>query len=762
MRRFQRSQQVEARGITPVDTGEMVTSLLGGLQRETEKSYVQAQVNEAEKAGELAGTNFDFRPVSGGGIAQKAFNETALQTNKQMLASDIMLKVPQLAQNAYEAHPNNSQTAFKQFEQTSNQYAANLLNEVPDENREYVQNMLNHHIGRANLSFGSRILQEKRIKAEGQFTISDTAFANSTNDAIHGINFNMPKEEVQKQVDAAQGILAQRIKGIRLAEEGGIISPKAAQKATDGAINGFRDNLYARHYEAALQDGKGEEFLENLQKSNIEGLDEFGKANLVAKLGKIGRTYVNARKNEHVFLQQSKKDYLNGLTDGADREVNFEQKYISANPEKAEEFNFQVQNAQFIGQQVESLKDGSFDQQNAALARMKPEKGETNFGLKMANFDAIQKKINVFNKQYNQDKVATLLSNPSVVNALNKKAADDRSGFDFSVLRNAGIKPNTDDPLARLVIAQTVKGTSLDNVSVVTNQQAHSAADLLTSNLRSGNIMGALDLFDQWKTKYGKFYPVFMRNLQSQGKLPVNATFIVGTSPNDPAVPQLESALITPTSQFKKALSDTQWQDYENQIKVGDSKFENLVSSFQNYNSASSAQYIASMRQFTNQLTLSYMANTGMSAEDAYGEAVKFIDNKFELTSIDGSIIRIPRRADKPYVEQDVVDFANNFKDNTLPKMDIRVPSGYSKKVYFDNFIKGGHWVTNPANNGLVYVDNNGNLVRLKNGNIVGFTYDQTQGFDINHPELKPAELQDARPTSELLKESPLEVLSGS
>ena len=128
-----------------------------------------------------------------------------------------MLKVPQLAQNAINNHPNDSQAAFTEFQGATQNYSQKLLEEVPDENRPFIQNMLNHHIGRANLSFSSRILQEKRIQAEGQFTINDTAHANSVNDAIQSINFNMDKDEVQKQVDGAQALLAERMKGIKMA-----------------------------------------------------------------------------------------------------------------------------------------------------------------------------------------------------------------------------------------------------------------------------------------------------------------------------------------------------------------------------------------------------------------------------------------------------------------------------------------------------------------------------------------------------------------
>lgn len=745
MRDFQRSQQIAEERITPVDTGASLTSLLSSLQQQSQKSYLQNQIEEAQRAGALAGTNLDFKPVEGGSVAQKAFNQEALQTNKQFLASDVMLKIPQLAQNAINNHPNDSQLAFQEFKGASDNYSQQLLSEVPDENRPFIQNMLNHHIGRANMSFNSRILQDKRIQAEGQFTINDTAHANSVNDAIQSINFNMDKDEVQKQVDGAQALLAERIKGIKLAEEGGIIKPQVAQKASQQAILTFRENLYAKQYENALQHGNGAKFLENVQNAKIAGMDEFGKANLVSKLRKVGQSYVNANKNNAVYWNAQYKDYLKGLQDGGERDLTLENTYKSLNPNKSELADQQIQVAHFIGQQAESLKEASFDQQDRTLASLKPQRGEENFGVKSAIFNAVQKQIKSFNQQYNQDKVSTLMQNPSVVAALNKKAADDRSGFDFSILHNAGIKPNSADPLARLVAAQLVKGTSIDNVSVVTNPQAKSAADLLTTNLRSGNVQGALDLFSNWRQKYGQFYPIFMRNLQAQGGLPANATFLVGTSPNDPAVPQIESALTTSSSEFKKALSDAQWQDYTSQIQSGDSKFENLISTFQNYNSSNSAQYVQSMRQFVNHLTLAYMANNGMSAKDAYNQAVTFMDNKYQLTSIDGSNIRIPRRSIKPYVISDVQDFAKNFRKNVLPTMDIRIPEGFSKKVYFDNFIASGHWVNNPSNDGLVFVDNNGNLVKTKNGNLVSFKFEDTRGFDMNHPDFKSDEKDKVR-----------------
>ncbi len=746
--RFTATQGIQTTGIIPASgAGTGLTDLANKVRQMAGSEFLKSRVAEAQQAGELAGTQLGFQPPEGSSIAQKAFNEAALKTNKQLVATDIMLKIPQLHKNAIENHPGNIENAMNQFNKTSQQYEQHILQNIPTENRAFAQNYLNYHIGTTNLSLQNRLLKERRIASQGQFTITHTAHINQINDAISNINFSMPKEEVEKQIDGTHSMLNQSFDAINLAQEGGILTSAQGNKLREDDLKNYQNDLIARHYEFALKDGNGPKFLKNIQEKPMRGFDEFQKSKLIGRLKKIGANVVNNSEANKMELLLNAKDYLTSIKDNPkNKNVQTELQIITGLPKRSAFFKDQVKNADFVGEEVQSLKGMTFEQQRKNMEIDKPDPGEPNFLQLNRNWHDIQNRLKQFNHEYNLDKVSALKDNPGVVQALIQKSSQINSGFNFPKLDAIGYKPTTPDPHERMVMAQIVKGTPFDETSVITVPESKDMVNQI--NGLSVDPRAQINLINAWRQKYGKTFPVAMRDLQKHGGMTFFPMYFASTSPNDPAIPEIETALKSPESDLEKTFSVSQKDDFKLTMSTDNKELNNLIGTYQNFNSFSSNEYVKNLRNTERKLTLAYMVNKGLSASGARSKATEYLTKSFNISSIEGSPVRIPRTFNTTNIRQT----AKAYQERLLDKFNFEVPKGWLRSSYLDIVVKNGHWVTNNDNTGLLWIDVNGNPVKNSKGNTFGFTFKDAKDSS-NSPEVIKREVKQSKDIKKLNEE---------
>jgi len=313
---FDATQQVEApsAAIQPDIAGAQgLTDLAQSVASLGSQSFIQAQTQKAETAGELAGLNPAFVPTTGGGAAQQAFNQAALQTNKQMVGTDITLKSAQFRQNAIENNP-DAAVALSNYNSSMQQYAQQTLNNVPAQNRAFAQNMLTYHTGNTQVELQGRVLEQQKTKANAQWVQTDQTSAQNIQDAITNINFNAPPDSVAQQTNAIQVLQAQREQAASLAEQSGIITKPEFDTVIKSGRAQINQNMIANQYLSNLQDGSGPQFFQGLVDKPITGMTEVQKTSFLnTTIKNIGRQFNQTSDQNNALVENQGQSYVEGL-----------------------------------------------------------------------------------------------------------------------------------------------------------------------------------------------------------------------------------------------------------------------------------------------------------------------------------------------------------------------------------------------------------------------------------------------------------------
>lgn len=723
MSRLPRFEQEGAPGFQPVTIptqgAASLTALGQQLQQVSTQQILKQQVQRATALGAQAGEQpGQLTLPTGTGIAQQAFNQAALQANKTMLGTDIILKTAQLRQNAVEQNPDAAQ-ALAQFNADSQQYINNLLPNVPEQNRAFATNFMAAHIGQAQIALQQNLIKQQRIKGNAQFMVSDAAFQNDINNSINNINWNTTPEQVQQQIDAVGSKNAQRENTIQLAEEAQLITPKEATRLLLQNRQSFVNNLTISQFQSALRDNRGDEFLkqvENNQLTRLDSISPIQRSQLVSQLLTVQKQFENTQGvNRTVLNQQMNQEIKTIQSTGKPLNTNLITTVGHVFGEsRAQQFVQDASDASFQHDRSLPIILSPINQQQALLNQLKPQDTDApDFDRAMKNFNSINSLVSSANHQIDQDKVKYFQNSPAVVSAANTLASQLNSGVDFNQLQSIGYKPNTPNPLQQLVAAQIIHGIPLDNTSILSVPEAQG----LVGQIKSMPIPQQVQFLQQLGNLWGpNLSSIGYRDLVKLGKLPSQSQFLIGMNPNDPRIIEVSAGLNLPDSEnkFKKV-------DLTNDSQVG-SDMTNYIQSLQGFKSPKTASYINNIKQYVGKVASAFSAE-GEDDNTATTHAAETIADRFNYTSIGGQTIAVPKA-----ISLDAVTRYAKDQESILPALKYKIPVSLqgtrnAATLYFKTVIQPGHWATNASNTGLVWIDKNGIPALDSDGHMVGFTF---------------------------------------
>jgi len=751
--RFKATQQ-----ITPAPTSEVaggaqsLTQLGQRIQTLGSQQLVKTAVTKATAAGELAGINPDFKLERFGGLAGDAFNKAALQANRTMLGTDVILNTERLKIEATDSSP-DAAVALNNFNQSAQQYGEKLINQTPSANKGYIQNMLNFHVGSAQNVMLQNIHKQQVIKGAAQWLQSDNAYKASTIQALNNINFNQPKEEVQKGIAAAGAMLVERNKATELAAEGGFIKEKTARLQKLDNQQQFNIEAITAQFRSKLQEGgeAPQKFIQSVEDASLKGptagplkgMDITQRNKLANLLLSEQKKFKNAKLQSNFMVNQAFKDEQERVLNGATPNKVVRDAYLTAFPDRGPFYDTQIQVNQEISQNVPVLNESSFIEQDKLINSLKPrDPNAKNFVPLEHIWKGTRIKMDQENHDYKADKVKWAASNPSVVAALNHKAQQLKSGVNFDLMQSNGIKPMSVNPIDQIEVTQIMKGTPVSEISVMTDASANNVANMIHSTSIGTGIK--IQKLDDLRDTYGDHYTQLMQQLVRDDKVSSMETFLTAVSPNDPDASVIDQAINVSPKILKDQIDKARLKDYETlttaPLVTGQPGFfarhifrrtvennpemDNFIQSHLEFNANGTDTFLGNVKTFTDHVALSMMVkNHSLSAADALKNAKKLIAGKFNYTLMGGKTQRIPKQFAPDAVTTYAKDYEKRLKDFPFPPGKFQNGDPMSRTENLKGSILPGGYVANGGNDGWQWVREDGTLLRDGNGQPFGFKF---------------------------------------
>lgn len=762
---FRASQQVGGSGIADASGGARSLTQLGQrIQQFGQQQLVQGAVQKATQEGEMAGMDPNFKPSRFGGAAGRAFNNAALATNRHLMGTDIILNTERMKIDASKSSP-DAAVQLQNFNKMSSQYGEQILNQSPTANKAYVQNMMNYHVGRAQIDMAHNIQTQQRIKGSAQWLQSDNVFHADTLQAVNHINFNQSPEGIENEVTAAGALLTQRNNATQLAAQGGFISSKTSfNQIRDNNVE-FNRELITAQFRGKLKEGGSEpqEFIKQILDDSLKGPNagalkgmNFGERNkLAGQLLSEQKKFSNATGQSKAQLSHEAKDETIRVENGGVPNKVLRNTFVATNPSKQVEYDNNIQDAQLTFNLFDSAQNASFDEQKLLFDQARPtDTKNANFARKLRIVNNAQSKINQQNHRISQDPVAFFASDVSVTNSLNQKAQELKSGVNFDAMKSNGIKPLSPTPINNIVTAQLMKGYPLSEVDILDKGQANKVANLLKSKAPTVDKINSLRSL---QSSYGRWYPQLMNQLVRENKISSNESFLGSLSPSDPDLPVIDQALNTPRKVLESNIDEQRLNDLKSimqgslqgrtsrstifpgitHTQKSNRNLSDFEDSYLSFAANGTAEFLNNTKDFMHNVSLSIMnQDHGISASDAWLQASNKIAGKFNYTTLNGKTQRVPLQFSPDVVSKYAKDQEKKIKN--FPFVLGRLSNG--KKLTRDQEIKmnisTGGWVTNSNNDGWIWVRQDGALLRNEKGNPFEFKFrDAMSNSTENHTE---------------------------
>ena len=763
--RFQSQQAVGGQPVADTSGGARSLTELGQkIQSFGEQQLERTSINKAVQDGELAGINPNFKPSGAGSAATDAFNKAALQTNRMLMGTDVILNTQKLHRDASQSSP-DAAIQLQNFNKASSQYSQQIINQSPTANKAYIQNMLNYHIGTVQNNMVQGIQAQQRIKASAQWLQSDNTFHADTLNSVNNIDFNQPKDDLQKQISASGALLAQRNNSTQLAASGGFITQSVANSQISKNNIEFNQELITAHFRSKLRDGgdNPQKFIEQVESASLKGEDSGAlrgmnstqRGDLAARLVKEQKIFLNSHAINKTDIAQQAKDEVARVQDGGTPNQNIRSAYSLHFPDKLGEFDNRIDSAQKVHSIFNGLESFSFGDQKRFLSENIPkDPNSTDFEKNKKIIETVESKINQQNHVIAQDPVLFFSNNPSVVNALNQKAQELKSGVNFELMNSNGIKPLSQNPIDNIVAAQIMKGIPLSKVDILTKGQGDRVATLLKSNSPTSDKIRSLRLL---QSTYGKWYPQVMGQLTRDGKVSSTETFLGALDTNDPDLPAIDQALNTSKKELESNISTERLQDLQSSMQGSldgktsrstifpgftkaakyNRKLSDFEDSYLSFAANGTSKFLNNTKSFMNSVALSIMnQDKTISGSDAWLKASEKIAGKFNYTTLGGKTQRVPIQFSSDMVSKYAKRQEEKLKD--FPFVLSRQSNGMmlNRSDVLTMNVKTGGWVTSPNNDGWQWVRQDGALLRDEKGNSFEFKFrDALSNHDDNHSE---------------------------
>ncbi len=745
---------------------------------------IQAGVQEGAKAGE----DPSFQPVPDLTPAATAFNESALQTNKLIANNQAAEHLAQLKQNADRQFADPQKAALF-YNNNANTYLKGFLAEVPIQNKPYLEASLNHQRLLVNADYNKRIQKQRMANSYVSYVNNQQSNFDGMTGALQEGDLGLP---LKNTTGASQQYYQQIIQSGKLALENGLITKPEFGALTKRAQLSYQTGSFMHGAENALKAGTLGKYLSDANVKGIPGLSTTQTNTLINRAKLMGlQELQGAGVDAQVVTKNAKQNLKNALQTGSFSESESKQ-FCLLHPSQCEQHTKQLQTNQLIHSDSVRVASQNLFVQNQMISGLKSKYGSS-------DFQALNNTIKVKNAEIDNRPFEFYKNNPAVMDAVFQSkglaVALKQTGVNLSVqqLQNS-------TPSEKIIILQELRGTNRNKVWATTRADAQNSATLV----QNGTLLQVQAKFAQERKRLGSNFPLYINNIKRVSKedgTPVDGSLIMASSlnPSDPNSAGIFNSLRTSLSTMENRSNVTGLQLFtlNNKISalfqeapnVSGESGHGLMGDYLQMVRHSSAtigtrKHLSDVQKYLKHTSLYYISlgqppETALSnAETLFTSRLNFVNqnNFIPLGGIgtilganparslattirqsvgihnpinaNGPLIAIPKELNGiPVNPLLVINYLRkmqpqikNFDFAVPPSIKPNLTAAARRTYYFNNYLKGGHWINNPEFTGFLWVDSAGRLAVSPTGQ----NHEISVSDAVNNSKLliSPAELE--------------------
>jgi hypothetical protein len=591
------------------------------------------------------------------------------------------------------------------------------------------------------------------------------------------------QKRIAPSIDSLQANLNKVLTNIDAAGRSGLISPKQAVKLKQQVMQTANDEMLYHKYQMAVEQGHGDAFITSYAKASQgrEGAATFAKH--IAEFKKIENRNLAQQAITESTARGFVKDNLKNLELG-EPENTYADSLATSSPVLFPSYSHDKAVAQLSGGLYQQFTAGSETQALALFNYLSSKSktlpnGDANKAVYDQALDTAIANAQTYFKELKADPQKFLMEK----NLLGDVAQQQKIQEKNPIYLPDPLKVPMADVLEGSVAWQAIHGIPLAQASLMTNAQAKEFGGKMLSATPADKVK----MVQSIRRQYGKYANNVMQQLIKQGAVPREYGFFTMIDPDSGALPDVVNAITNNqikydndqkaavskrVSQAMSIATERAHPDVSNarrflgmayqsarelvtrrefdaaatntglfgtpalfpQTTTPDVKLKALTESYMSASGYNTGELTQTIDNTMNKLTNYYMTARGLSQDDAIAQSVRAITGQYEMVDFRDNIIRLPRQSVN-YNDLSVL-LANT--PEMVNKIDWQLPlkGDYGSKAsrtdeinYFTQNIENGHWATDPTDQGLVWVNANGMVNKMKNGNPLFVSFESMQGM---------------------------------
>lgn len=605
----------------------------------------------------------------------------------------------------------------------------------------------------------------------------------------HAIEFHTLDEKERDgkdhpQLDAARHHMGEMLNQIDASVLAGILPAKMGDSIKKKLLTDGNDQMLYHTYNLAVESGQGDDFLQKYAQSQ-QGKDDPAKwAKHIAQFKKIEEHSLAEHAVSTETARKTIKDNLKEIEKGNESNAMADSLAAMA-PTIFQDYNQDRKIASITGGLYKQFTNGTTQTASLLYADMvknlrnsdRPEDEKYQMGL------ALNKASNLaqnYFREYANDPMKFIDENNLLGDIATTQQMNAQSGITNSKpWQNIDLK--TLDSISAL---QQHNGRPLNQVQFLHNAEAKRQAGILMQ----ANAADKVRMIENIQAKYKEYAPNVMNQLIGKGGLPSEYRYFTLLNPESGDLPQMVDAMTKKynlsdeqTKSIKervnKALNVTDDRAHPNvsttrrvigtlgagiygavtgrevpatqsttgllgtpavfdpQTTPPDVKLKALRESMTSIGGYNTVDIRNNLENTVTKLANFYVSEQNMSVDDAMTRAVSSLTNQYDMIDYRNNVIRMPRHKVNYHNLSTLLvntpELLNKVNFDYPIHGDFGEPASRTDMIqYYKKNIQNGHWATDPNDQGVIWVNANGMVNKMSNGNPLFISFDSISQLD--------------------------------
>jgi hypothetical protein len=590
------------------------------------------------------------------------------------------------------------------------------------------------------------------------------------------------KERIAPSIDAVQYNLSQVLNQIETAGKTGILTPAQAVKLKEKIITQTNDDMLYHKYQLAVENGEGDAFIQSYAKSQTGRAGAATFAKHIAEFKKIEHRDLAEQAISEATAREFMTDNVKNLELGKPNNV-YADSLASRAPNLFPTYAHDKKVAELSGGLYKQFTAGTEDQALALFTHLQqqnahPDMPAADKALHQQALDSALKNTMKYFKDQKDDPQKFLLEKNLIGDIATLQKIQEKTG----VYLPDDLKLPEASTLRASIEWQRIHGIPENQAQLLTNSQAREFGGRLLSAAPSDKVR----MIQSINKQYGKYAPNVMQQLIAKGNVPREYGWFTSLDPESGALPDVVKAitnteLVYSTEQknsvktrVDKAMNVASERAHPDvgtarrflgfayqQLKGGitgrefdaaqtntglfgtpalfdmkstpsELKLKALTESMMSASGYNTGELLNTIDATVNKLTNYYIKMRGLTEEDALTQSVRALADQYEMVDYKDNIIRLPKHKinynDFSLLAANTPEMINKIDWQMPMKGEYGTEASRTDSInYFQQNIENGHWATDPTDQGLVWVNANGMVNKMRNGNPLFISFESMQ-----------------------------------